>query len=279
MNTFVITELKKLDDGSYEEIGTVGDDSKPVIWSSSSWGQYLEFYLINDFEVSQSSLQTLVKCHAVCANNITALKRITEEVADDFNFKTVEKGLGRFDFKRCEELTGERYRFQVYITSLKIDNNSEDGIHVTITPNGGEHGWTHINIQIEDELLKRFVLALQSKESNTNDFFASLRILQSHLNPYEANNREEIMIDLTSKVEIDGCGWFEFKTDVNSGQWITDLIKQEKSIATKLKRIGWRVILLAMISIVGGAAGGLLLYYLFEPYLIQLSEWLNSIGL
>jgi hypothetical protein len=41
MNSFVITELKELDDKSYEEIGTVGDDSKSVIWSSSSWGQYL----------------------------------------------------------------------------------------------------------------------------------------------------------------------------------------------------------------------------------------------
>jgi len=270
MNTFVITELKKLDGGSYEEIGTVGDDSKPVIWSSSSWGSDLEFYLINDFEVSQSSLQTLVKCHAVCANNITALKRITEEVADGFNFKTVEKGLGRFDFKRCEELTGERYRFQVYITSLEIDNTSEDEIHVTITPNGGEYGWTHINVQIEDELLKRFILALQSKELNTNDFFASLLIPQSRLNPYEADNREEVMIDLTNKVEIDDGSLFKFKMAANSGQWITDLIKKEKSFATKLKRIGWRVIFLFMASI----AGGLLLAYLLAPYLGWFLEWL-----
>jgi hypothetical protein len=275
MNSFTITELKELDDKSYKEIGTVGDDAKPVIWYSSPYDRYLEFYLINDFEVSQSSRQTLVKCYAVCANNITILERLTEEVPDSFGYKTVEKGLGRFDLEKCEELTGERYRFQVYITSLDIGDTPEDGIRTTIAPNGGAHGETHIIIKIEDELLKRFILALQSKKSNTNDFFASFKITQSQLNPYEANNRKETMIDLTSKVEIDGCGWFEFKTVANSGQWITDLIKKEKSIATKLKRIGWRAILLTMASIAGGIAGGLLLYYLLEPYFIQLLEWLN----
>jgi hypothetical protein len=79
------------------------------------------------------------------------------------------------------------------------------------------------------------------------------------------------MIDLTSKVEIDGCGWFEFKTDVNSGQWITDLINKEKSIVTKLKRIGWRVIFLFMASI----AGGFLLAYLLGPHMVRFLEWLG----
>jgi hypothetical protein len=264
-NNGVITKLKDLGKGSYEEIGTVGDDSKSVIWSSSSRGQYLEFYLINDFEVSQSSLQTLVKCHAVCVNNIAILKRLTEQTGDSLNLKTFDKGLGRFDLEKYEELFGKKYRFQVYITSLEIGDTPEDGIRVTITPDGGTNGETHINVQIEDELLKRFVLALQSIESNTNDFFASLRIIQSHLNPYEANNRKEIMIDLASKVKIDGCGWFEFKTDVNSGQWITDFLKKEKSIIAKLKRAGWRAILLNTVIFVGV----FLLAYLIGPHMIQ----------
>ncbi len=275
MNTFVITELKELDDGSYEEIGTVGDDSKPVIWSSCEFSNFFSFYLIDDFEISQSNSRTFIECDAVCADNIAICKKL-ERLEDGGIF---EKELGRVDLEKYEELTGEKYRFKVHITSLGIGDAPENGIRTTITPNGGRQGETYIDIQIKDELLKAFTLVLQSKKSGTSNFSVKLGVPSGHLNPRESNNKDGLMIDLTNKIEIDGDCDFSFKTAANSGQWITDLIKKEKSIVTKLKRIGWRAVLLPMISIVGGAAGGLLLYYLFEPYLIQLSEWLNSIGL
>ena len=275
MNTFVITELKELDDGSYEEVGTVGGDSKPVIWSSWEFSDFFSFYLIDDFEISQSNSRTFIECDAVCADNIAICEKL-ERLEDGGIF---EKELGRVDLEKYEELTGEKYRFKVYITSLGIGDAPENGIRTTITPHGGRGGETHINIQIKDELLKTFTLVLQSKRSGTSNFSVKLGVPSGHLNPRKSNNKDGLMIDLTNKIEIDGDCDFSFKTAANSGQWITDLIKKEKSIVTKLKRIGWRAVLLAMISIVGGAAGGLLLYYLFEPYLIQLSEWLNSIGL
>jgi len=271
----IVIKLKDLGDNSYKEIGTVGDDSKPVIWSKedSSFPLFLAF--TPDFVVKQSNSETMVECQAIFLQDISMMcygwsdesREFSKDIPTRFSFDNFEKQYGGYSSK-------------VVVKSLGNNVLLKDGILVTIHPYGNvpnpydDSVGFYVLVQVADELLQGFISAIQSSPNNIE---ASLNVEVD--NWFVADNMDGVMLNLIDGAKINSNCYFSFRTGGDSGQKMTQLLKQRNSIKVKLKRLNGRRIGLALMGIAGWVLLVYLFVYLFEPYIDQFSEWLNSIGL
>jgi len=268
-----IIKLKNLGDKSYEEIGTVGEDTKSVIWSKKeNLRSHVELSLVPDFIIKQSSSHgghnISIECHAIFPLHASVIRYGFSEAAGDFSKDILTRfKLGSFEDQYRNE------QCKVHIWS-ELDDYSlvEDGVSVSINPYGGipdpyNPNELFIGIQVGHNLLKGLVSSIQS---NPNTVEATLFIKMNKY--FYAGNVDGLMFNLIDGIEInEGC-FFSIKTGGNSGYQMAEMIKKSNSIVAKQKRRGWTTF---FIVIAAGAVAGLSVAMLIEWFFPQFTEWLN----
>lgn len=272
MNSLTITELKELGDKSYEELGTVGEDAKSVIWAKKSDLSFpLELSLVPDFSIVQNSgyggYSVDVKCHAIFTQHVSLVRYGFSKDAGDFSKDILARlKLGSYE---------EQYREQqctVLVSEFYDDSLPEDEVIVTINPYGGipnpyKTDEIFISIQISKNLLKGFVSSIQSSPNNIE---ATLNIkMDEH---FYAGNVDGLMFNLIDGIEVDKGCYFSFKTGINSGHQMAEIIKKSGSMVAKQKRRQWTAF---FIVIAAAIVTGLSVSMLIEWFFPQFTEWLN----
>jgi len=268
----VVAKLKDSGDGSYKEVGTVGEDSRPVIWAKISDSSFpLEFSLVPDFSIEHNSgyggYDVRVKCHAIFTQHVSLVRYGFSEDAGDFS-KDI---LTRFKLGSYEE----QYRVEqctVLISEFYDESLSEDEVIVTIDPYGGmpdpcRSDGVFISIQVAKNFLKGFISSIQSSSNNVE---ATLNIkMDEH---FYAGNVDGVMFNLVEGIEVGRGCYFSFKTGINSGHQMAEIIKKSSPMAAKQKRRQWTTFFIVIaVAIVTGLSVGMLSEWLFP----QFTEWLN----
>jgi|GEM_PF-2300877 hypothetical protein len=265
----VVTELKDLDGKSYEEIGVLGSDSNLVIWSNQYRTFPLKLGLIPGFIVSKGNSYTQVECQAIFEQSISMMTYGFSIEKNDYSTDF----LARFDFDNYVKHYGG-YDCKVVFRSLDRDTLTEDEMLVTISPYGDinpySSGVFFVLVQISNEMLSEFISSIQSSPNNIE---ANLDIKIDTC--FVADNADGVMLNLIDGAEIDNECYFSYRTGGDSGQRMTQILKQRNGIMARLIRLNWRAILIQIGFIIVTITAGLLLAYLFKPQMHQLSEWLS----
>ncbi|MCH9712184.1 MAG: hypothetical protein K0U20_06135 [Proteobacteria bacterium] len=268
----MIVKLKDLGDGSYEEVGTVGEDSEPVIWSKKESPYFhFELSLVPDFIIEHNSgggYNVNVKCHAIFPLHTSVMRYGFSEANGEYSKDILTRfKLGSFE----DQYQKERCRVQIWSES-DGDGLAEDGISISIEKYGGmpdpyNPNELFIGIQVSHDLLKGLVSSIQS---NPNTVQASLFI---YLDEYfYAGNVDGLMFNFIDGINIKkGCS-FSFKTGENSGYQMAEIIKKSNSKIAKQKRRKWVIL---SILITASVVVGLLAALLIEQFFPQFTEWLN----
>jgi len=269
----MIVKLKDLGDGSYEEVGTVGEDSEPVIWSKREDSYlHLELSLVPNFIIEQSSshggYNVSVKCHAIFPLHASVICYGFSEADREYSKDILTRfKLGSFE----DQYRNEQCKVQIW-SELDDYSLAEDGVSVDISPYGGipnpyNPNELSIGIQVSHDLLKGLVSSIQSKPNTVQ---ASLFI---YLDEYfYADNVDGLMFNFIDGINIKKECSFSFKTGENSGYQMAEIIKKSNSKIAKQKRSKWVIL---SILITASVVVGLLAALLIEQFFPQFTEWLN----
>ena len=269
----MIIKLKDLGNGSYEEVDTVGEDAKSVIWSKREDSYFhLELSLVPNFIIEQSSshggYNVSVKCHAIFPLHASVIRYGFSEADREYSKDILTRfKLGSFE----DQYRNEQCKVQIW-SELDDYSLAEDGVSVDISPYGGipnpyNPNELSIGIQVGHNLLKGLVSSIQS---NPNTVEATLFIKMDKY--FYAGNVDGLMFNLIDGIEInEGC-FFSIKTGGNSGYQMAEMIKKSNSIVAKQKRRGWTTF---FIVIAAGTVAGLSVGMLIEWFFPQFTEWLN----